>query len=90
MQALECPHCHQPEIPVSRKMWLGPATSTTCRSCGAAVSVPWSAMWAGTPFFAAIVIAAFVSSALVAAALWILGAAAMAWLHFRYVPLIAK
>jgi Flp pilus assembly protein TadB len=90
MQALECPHCHQPGIPVWRKMCLGPATLAKCGNCGRAVSVPWSAIWAGTPFFAAIVIATFVSSTLVAAALWILGAAVMAWLYSRYVPLIAK
>jgi len=90
MQALECPHCHQAGLPVWRKMCLGPATSAKCGNCGGAVSVPWSAMWASAPFIAAIVIAGFVSSTLVTAALLIVGAAVTAWLHFRYVPLIAK
>jgi hypothetical protein len=71
-------------------MFLGPAISAKCGSCGGAVSVPWSAMWAGIPFFVPIVIAPFVGSTLVASALLIVGAAVMAWLHFRYVPLIAK
>jgi hypothetical protein len=89
MQALECPHCHQPGIPVSRKMCLGPITSTKCDNCGGAVSVPWSSMLAVTPLLVAIVVAAFVGSTFVTPALLIVSAAVMAWLHYRYVPLIA-
>jgi len=70
-------------------MCLGPATSAKCGNCGGAVSVPWSSMLAVTPLLAAIVMSAFVSSTLVTAALFIVGAAVMAWLHYRYVPLIA-
>ncbi len=89
MQALECPHCHQPGIPAWRKMCLGPITSTKCDNCGGAVSVPWLTMLAVIPLLAAIVIAAFVGSTLVTPALLIVGATVGAWLHYRYVPLIA-
>ena len=89
MQALECPHCHQPGIPAWRKMCLGPATSAKCGNCGGAVSVPWSAMWAGTPFFVAILTVPWVSYP-IAGALLVTGGVAMTWLHQRYVPLIAK
>jgi hypothetical protein len=90
MQALECPHCHQPGIPVWRKMCLGPATSAKCDNCGGAVSVPWSSFFAVSPLLAAIVLSAFVSSTLATAAIILVGAAVMAWLHYRYVPLIAE
>jgi hypothetical protein len=89
MQLLECPHCHQPSISIWRKMWLGPAASAKCSSCGGAVSVPWSAMLAGTPFFAAILVTPLISAA-AAVVLWVAGAAVMAFLHYRFVPLIAK
>jgi hypothetical protein len=46
-------------------------------------------MLAVTPLLLAIAISAFVSSTLATAAIFIVGAAVMAWLHFRYVPLIA-
>jgi len=71
-------------------MLLGPATSAKCGNCGGAVSVPFSSIWTVAPLLVAIVIAGFVSSTLVTAALLIGGAAVTAWLHFRYVPLIAK
>ena len=89
MQALECPHCHKPGIPVWRKMCLGPITSAKCDDCGGAVSVPFSSMLTLTPFLVAIVIAAFVGSTFVTPALLIVGATMMAWRHYRYVPLIA-
>jgi hypothetical protein len=77
-------------MPLWRKQILGPAAYATCRSCGGAVGVPWSGMWVMIPFLVAIVIAAFVTSTLITVALWIAGGAVMAWLHYRYVPLIAK
>jgi hypothetical protein len=89
MQTLEFPHCHKPAIPVWRKLVLGPAVSAKCKVCGGAVGVPWSAMWVGIPFFVAIIIAALIDSVPIAAALWIAGFAAMSWLHYRYVPLVA-
>jgi|SoiMethySBSTD1v2_1073268.scaffolds.fasta_scaffold1060066_2 hypothetical protein len=90
VQPLECPHCHKPAIPVWRKLFLGPATAATCSACGGAVSVPWSGFWVIVPFLVAIVAAGFVSSTLIAAAFWIAGGVVMSWLHYRYVPLIAK
>jgi hypothetical protein len=90
MQGLECPHCHKPAIPIWRKQVLGPATSATCPACGGSVAVPWWGMWVIIPFLAAIVIAALINSILITGALWVAGFAVMAWLHHRYVPLIAK
>jgi hypothetical protein len=46
-------------------------------------------MLAVTPLLVAIVVAAFVGSTFVTPALLIVSAAVMAWLHYRYVPLIA-
>src|SRR4051794_15319179 len=37
-----CPHCDQPAISALRKMALGPAWPTACRSCGRKVGVPYS------------------------------------------------
>jgi len=47
-------------------------------------------MWVIIPLVAAAWIAAQVDSLLIAGALWVAGGALMMWLHYRYVPLIAK
>jgi len=70
-------------------MFLGPATSAKCRSCGGAVSVPWAAMWASTPFIVAILVAPWVGL-LTAVLLLVGGAAVMTFVYYRFVPLIAK
>ena len=39
--ALDCPHCGNPAMSARAKLWLGPARSVRCRSCGRPVSVSW-------------------------------------------------
>lgn len=90
MQALECPHCHQPGISLWRKLCLGFATSARCRNCGAALTVPKSSMWASVPFLAAIAVASFVPSRPLSVLLWVVGAIAMGLLHLFYVPLVER
>jgi hypothetical protein len=90
MAPLDCPSCHQPAIPLWRKMCLGPATSAKCPNCGARYSVPYSSMLAIIPFLIAAVAAQVVGSIVVAAVLVIVGAAVMSWIYWKFVPLIAK
>jgi hypothetical protein len=87
---LECPSCHQATIPVWRKLFLGPATSAACPSCGSRISVPYWAMLAAIPFAAGFVAAQVVGSFAVAAGLVIAGSLVMAWIHYKFVPLIVK
>jgi hypothetical protein len=70
-------------------MFLGPATWAKCRNCGGAVSVPWAAMLASAPFIAAILVTPWVSLP-TAVVLLVGGAAVMTFVHYRFVPLIAK
>ncbi len=91
MRGLECPHCHKAAISGWDKMFLGPGSVATCQACGRNVGVSLSAMWVIIiPLVAAAWIAAQVDSLLIAGALWVAGGALMMWLHYRYVPLIAK
>ena len=90
MEKLECPSCHHKTVPVWRKMFLGPATWATCPSCGSRYSVPWSAMLAAIPFLIAIFAAQAIGSLAVAAGLLVVGALLMTWIHYQFIPLIAK
>jgi len=90
MEKLECPRCHQRTIPAWRKQVLGPATSATCPGCGGKVGVPMAAILSATPFFAALIAFQFIESFALGAAVLVVGAVAMAWLHQTYVPLIPK
>ena len=36
-----CPHCQQYCISPLQKLFLGPASSASCRSCGKPVSIRW-------------------------------------------------
>ena len=90
MGTLECPACHQPAIPLWRKMCLGPATSAKCPNCGARYSVPYSAMLAVIPFLIAIVAAQVVRPVALAAVLVVAGGLVMSWIYWKFVPLIAK
>ncbi len=43
MDKYACPHCEKPGISSIRKSFLGIAASTSCKSCGQKVGVPyWS------------------------------------------------
>jgi hypothetical protein len=44
MMQVACPHCGNPAMTPSQKLWLGPARKRACKGCGKFVSVPW---WTG-------------------------------------------
>ena len=87
MSKLRCPHCGKPGITVMRKMSLGPAVPATCKSCGKKVGVPYIAMLAVIPFFAAIFGSALVEPFSLKAAICVGGVVAMTIIHMRWVPL---
>jgi hypothetical protein len=70
-------------------MVLGPATSATCQSCGAKVSVAWSAMFAIVPIIVASLIAPVVAP-VVAIAIWIAAIVLVFWVYYSLIPLVAK
>lgn len=87
MSKLNCPHCGSPATSILRKMYLGPAVPATCKACGKKVGVPWAAMLAFIPFFAAILASAYTEQFAFKAALWVGGFIAMSIIHLRWVPL---
>jgi prepilin signal peptidase PulO-like enzyme (type II secretory pathway) len=87
---LECPNCHQKTISLWRKMFLGPARSATCPSCGSRISVPFAAMLAVIPFLIAIIAAGMVGSGTLAAVVLVAGFLTMSWIHYKFIPLIVK
>jgi hypothetical protein len=90
MALLSCPHCGQPGISRARKFALGPAIPATCRSCDRQIGVPWSSMLAGLPFIAGLVV--FIRNPEPALGLLalLIGALAMLFIHWRYVPLVRR
>ena len=38
---VDCPHCGNQAMSAGAKLWLGPARTTRCKSCGQHVSVGW-------------------------------------------------
>lgn len=85
-----CPHCHNPGIPFTRRIFLGPALPATCHVCGGKVGVPYSSMWTLLPFLAAILGAACVDSFTAKAALWLVGFGVTSICHLRFVPLVKR
>ena len=90
MQSYLCPNCGKSGVSFWRKQCLGPAGSTNCKSCGAKLSVPYSAIFAIIPFLAAIVIGQYLKSPYLVAAVVLCGISAMAYIHHKFVPLIKK
>jgi hypothetical protein len=90
VQSLECPHCHETAVSPLRKIFLGPGRSVACRACGGKVSVPLSGMWVIIPIVVAVFLASGIKSSVVSYAVVIVGVAVSCFLHYRYLPLIAK
>ena len=86
MSKLDCPHCGKPGISIMRKMFLGPAVPATCQACGEKIGVPYTAMLAGLPFLAAVVVTLSSPFGWKVAA-WTGGALAMSAIHYWWVPL---
>jgi hypothetical protein len=98
---LDCPHCGNPAMSAAKKLWVGPARTVRCKSCGQPVSVAWlqsglvlSLGWA--PF---LIVALFPVVTGVAAPLWVdiaavaaflIGLVAMFWLYVKFVPLVRR
>ena len=90
MDNLECPSCHQKSVPVWRKLCLGPAVPTTCANCGSRIGVPWVSMLEIIPLLIAFVAAQVIGSLAVGAVIVVVGMLTMAWIHYKFVPLVVK
>ena len=102
MQPLNCPACSKQCLSVSRKLFLSPAVSIPCASCGARVSVPWVQsmlfiLLAGVvPSLVGIFAISSVgfSSTNAAVAVFVVIAAVVAlpflWAYYRFVPLVVR
>jgi uncharacterized paraquat-inducible protein A len=89
MENLECPRCHEKSITAASKWFLGPGRATTCPKCQAKISVPTSALWVAAVFIAGAILSMYIPGTfgfVVLVAFFVLGC----WLHYKFVPLIAK
>lgn len=84
---LDCPHCGNPGVSFLRKMYMGPAISAACRSCGKRVGVPYTAMLAIIPLLVVGPVALAVESHALGAVLLIAGFTAMSYIHMCWIPL---
>lgn len=87
---LKCPHCNQQAMTQFRKSYLGPAVSTSCKSCGKKISVSWFAVLAAVPFPLGMALAAWTAPSLLAIPIFLAGLAAMFVLHAKCVPLVKR
>jgi hypothetical protein len=103
MHGLTCPVCGKYCLSAARKLFLGPARSVPCASCGARVSVPWlpsillSLLASVAPIvsgaFALTIVGNFSSVyALVGAFIVgaVIGALPFLWASYRFVPLVVR
>jgi hypothetical protein len=89
MQKLECPNCRERTIHPLRKLTLGPAAWTSCKACGAKVSVAWTSFFAALPFIVMVLVwrSLPVWAAITGAAVTLVLYGAV---HQIYVPLVVK
>lgn len=102
MNPLACPRCGEPCLTFWSKTSLGPAKRKRCRSCGQSVSVPWLHSLAIGFLSSVVTIVAGVGAMALLDPLppgWlalacVLGMLAanvpLVWLHYRFVPLVAR
>jgi hypothetical protein len=90
MEDLECPHCHNKSISVWTKLFTGPGRTVACPNCQGKVSVPASSIWVAIPAIAGAVAAIFVDSRMTGAVLFVAGTIVTTFLHYKFVPLIAR
>lgn len=86
----ECPYCHQKAMSQLGKACLGPARTTTCRSCGKRISVSWKTMLELVPFAIGGLLIPVLSPAWYAYVPVVLGAAIMFLIHARCIPLVKR
>jgi hypothetical protein len=98
---MDCPHCGNPAMSAGAKLWLGPARTVKCRSCGQRVSVAWgrSALMlslAFGPLFVFHLVRFLLGAATpqwvypVTMAAMIVGIIAMLLLYAKFVPLVKR
>jgi len=86
----KCPHCHRQAMSELAKACLGPARKRKCESCGKSVSVSWFAMFELVPLFLGGLLTLCLLPSWHAAVPGLLGAAAMFFMHSRWVPLVPR
>ena len=86
-----CPHCNKEAFSTWRKLALGPAGVTHCRSCRAPISTSWVSVLAAVPFIGAIALQLtdLRGTPLGYAAL-VVAFAVYSVLHLWFVPLVRK
>jgi hypothetical protein len=102
MHPLDCPHCGQTCLTVWSKNSLGAAAKRPCKACGQFVSVSWISSLAFGLLSSIATVAGGISAAYVLSPIapgWLVPAvllgmlafnAPLLWLHYRFVPLIAR
>ena len=84
---LDCHHCGNTGVSFLRKMCMGPAIPTTCKSCCKKVGVPYSAMSTVIPFIVAVQAARAVGSVAFGVVIVLGGIIAMSYIHMCCIPL---
>ena len=87
MNKLTCPHCGKPGISVLRKMFLGPAVRTACKTCGEKVGVPWISMLGSIPAFVAVAAISLAESYEVKGVILLVTVVLLAIANLLWVPL---
>jgi DNA-directed RNA polymerase subunit RPC12/RpoP len=88
---IACPHCGQPGGSFVRKMFLGPAISTKCTSCGKKFGVPTKkSVVAFTPFVIAIFISGLIDPIIIRTAFLFFVFIIASIIQIKYVPLEAR
>jgi hypothetical protein len=75
---------------VLTKLFTGPGRTIACPKCQGRLSVPASSVWIAIPVMAAVIACIYVESVAAGLALFVVGSALTAFLHYKYVPLIAR
>jgi hypothetical protein len=87
VKKLNCPHCGNPGISILRKFFLGPAAPATCGSCRKRVGVPYTAVLAAIPFFAAMLATPLVEPFPLKVVLLVSGVSVTTIIHMLWTPL---
>jgi len=103
MHALQCPACGKQCLSSSRKLFLAPARSISCASCGARVSVTWFASMALIALQSCVMVVTGVLALMLASPFSSLytpivifalgsavGTAPFLWAYVRFVPLVVR
>lgn len=92
MTKLNCPHCEEPGISYTQKMFLGPARRTSCKLCHKKIGVPWISFILGVmmPSLTGMLAVRFIDSFTLSFTLLGLALVVSTWVHGQFIPLIRR